>query len=77
MIGVGIGLAAGIFMARLAVDTTTQTVSIGAIVPPVQFSTEWGFVGVLVGSLVLATVAVAARDYIALKRINFAASIKK
>ena len=77
VIGVGIGLAAGIFMARLAVDTTTQTVSIGAIVPPVQFSTEWGFVGVLVGSLVLATVAVAARDYIALKRINFAASIKK
>lgn len=77
VIGVGVGLAAGIFMARLAVDTTTQTVSSGAIVPPVQFSTEWAFVGVLAGGLVLAAAAVAARDYIALKRINFAAATKR
>jgi hypothetical protein len=76
VIGFGIGLAAGIFMARLAVDTTTQTVSNGAIVPPVQFSTEWAFVGVLAGALVFAAVAVAARDYIVLKRINFTEAIK-
>ena len=76
VIGVGAGLAAGIFMARLAVDTTTQTTAIGAIVPPIQFSTEWTFIGVLVSGLVLAVVAIVTCDYIALRRINLAGATK-
>jgi hypothetical protein len=76
VIGIGVGLVAGIFMARLAVGTTTQTTSIGAVVPPVQFSTEWSFVGVLICGLVLAVLAVAARDYVALRRLNLAVATK-
>jgi hypothetical protein len=45
-------------------------------VPPVQFSTEWSFVGVLICGLVLAVLAVAARDYVALRRLNLAVSTK-
>lgn len=72
VVGVSAGLAAGIFMARLAVDTTTQTVSSQQVVPPIQFSTEWGYLAALVLGFALVAISLTVRDLIAFRRMNLA-----
>ncbi len=74
VVGVSTGLAAGIFMAKLAVSTTTQTVSSGQVVPPIQFSTEWGFLAALVAGFALVAIMLTVRDVLAIRRMNLAST---
>ena len=63
-------------MARLAVDATTQTVSSGTVLPPIVFSTNWSYVGILIGVLGAALVVITVRDVIAIRRADLAVAMK-
>jgi hypothetical protein len=75
-VGVGMGLGTGLLMARLAVDATTQTVSNGTALPPIAFSTNWSYVGVLLGVLGAALIVITVRDVIAIRRADLAVAMK-
>jgi hypothetical protein len=75
-VGMGMGLATGLLMARLAVDATTQTVSSGTVLPRIVFSTNWSYVGILLGVLGAALIVITVRDVIAIRRADLAVAMK-
>ena len=71
-VGVGAGIGSGMVMARLAVDTASQTDATVNRLPPLDFSTNWNFVGALVISLVLAAAVAVVIDLISMRKIDVA-----
>jgi hypothetical protein len=75
-VGLAAGVGTGLIMARLAVDTASQTDSNVNSLPPIMFSTNWNYVGGLVGALVVAAAAIMIFDIIAVRRIDVAKTVR-
>ncbi len=75
-VGVAAGVGAGLVMARIAVDTVSQTDSNVNSLPPIVFSTDWIFIGGLVVALLAVGLVVSVFDVISVKRISVAAIVR-
>jgi hypothetical protein len=80
LVVLGVGLAAGVgtglVMARIAVDTASQTDSNVSSLPPIVFSTNWNYIGGLVIALVAMAVVISIFDVISVRRINVAETVR-
>ncbi len=74
--GLAAGTGAGMVMARLAVDTASQTEIGVTVLPPIEFSTDWNYLIGLVGALVAIGIAVMIIDIVSVGRINVASSLR-
>ncbi|NQW21493.1 MAG: hypothetical protein HQ477_12370 [Chloroflexi bacterium] len=72
VVGIAAGVGAGMAMARIAVGTASQTDSNVNLLPPIVFSTDWNYVGVLIGALLVVSVLLVIFDSIAVRRISVA-----
>ena len=63
-------------MARLAVDTASQTEIGVTVLPPIEFSTDWNYLIGLAGGLVAIGIAVMIIDIVSVGRINVASSLR-
>ncbi len=75
-VGVAAGVGAGLVMARIAVDTVSQTDSNVNSLPPIVFSTDWIFIGGLIVALLAVGLVVSVFDVISVKRISVAAIVR-
>ncbi len=75
-VGVAAGVGVGLVMARIAVDTVSQTDSNVNSLPPIVFSTDWIFIGGLVVALLAVGLVVSVFDVISVKRISVAAIVR-
>jgi hypothetical protein len=76
VVGVAAGVGTGLVMARLAVDTASQTESKVNTLPPIVFSTNWDYVSGLVISLAVIALGVMIFDVITVRRIDIAATTR-
>ncbi len=76
VVGVAAGIGTGLIMARIAVDTASQTDSKVSQLPPMVFSTNWNYVGGLTVALVTVFIALTVFDSIAVRRINVANTVR-
>jgi ABC-type antimicrobial peptide transport system permease subunit len=74
--GLAAGTGAGMVMARLAVDTASQTEIGVTVLPPIEFSTDWNYLIGLAGALVAIGIAVMIIDIVSVGRINVASSLR-
>ena len=74
--GVAAGVGTGLVMARLAVETASQTDAGVNALPPIVFSTDWNYLAGLVISLAAVGAAVMVVDMISVRRINIANSVR-
>ncbi|MDE0592951.1 MAG: FtsX-like permease family protein [Dehalococcoidia bacterium] len=75
-VGVAAGVGAGLVMARIAVDTASQTDSNMNPLPPIVFSTDWIFIGGLVVALLAVGLVISVFDGISVRRISVAAIVR-
>ena len=75
-VGLAAGVGAGLFMARIAVDTVSQTDSNMNSLPPIVFSTDWIYIGGLVVALLAVGLVVSVFDVISVRRISVAAIVR-
>jgi hypothetical protein len=75
-VGVAAGIGMGLFMARFAVDTASQTDSNINTLPPIVFSTNWNYVGALVVSLAVLAIVILIYDIVAVRRIDVAETVR-
>ena len=75
-VGVAAGVGAGLVMARIAVDTVSQTDSNVNSLPPIVFSTDWIYIGGLVVALLAVGLVVSVFDVISVRRISVAAILR-
>ena len=75
-VGVSAGIGAGLVMARISVDTASQTGSNVIPLPPIVFSTDWIYIFGLVVALLAVGLVVSAFDVISIRRISIAASVR-
>lgn len=75
-VGVAAGVGAGLVMARIAVDTVSQTDSNVYSLPPIVFSTDWIYIGGLVVALLAVGLVVSVFDVISVRRISVAAIVR-
>jgi hypothetical protein len=75
-VGLAAGVGAGLFMARIAVDTVSQTDSNMNSLPPIVFSTDWIYIGGLVVTLLAVGLVVSVFDVISVRRISVAAIVR-
>ncbi len=75
-VGLAAGIGTGFIMARLAVDTASQTDSNVNSLPPIVFSTNWSYVGGLIGALVVVAVVILIFDIMSVRRINVAETVR-
>jgi predicted lysophospholipase L1 biosynthesis ABC-type transport system permease subunit len=76
VIGIGAGVGTGLIMARISVNTASQTASTVILLPPIVFSTTWNYVGGLVAALLLVSVLLVIVDSIAVRSINVAGTLR-
>ena len=76
VIGIGAGVGTGLIMARIAVNTASQTAATVILLPPIVFSTTWNYVGGLVAALLLVSVLLVIVDSIAVRSINVAGTLR-
>jgi hypothetical protein len=74
--GVAAGVGAGSVMARIAVDTVSQTDSKVSLLPPIVFSTDWIYISGLVVALLAIGLVVSVFDVISVRRISVAAIMR-
>jgi len=75
-VGIAAGVGTGLIMARIAVDTASQTDSNVNSLPPIVFSTNWNYVGGLIGVLALAAIVIMILDIISVRRIDIAQTVR-
>jgi hypothetical protein len=75
-VGVAAGIGTGLFMARFAVDTASQTDSNVNTLPPIVFSTNWNYIGGLVIALSVMAIFILITDIISVRRINVAETVR-
>ena len=75
-VGVAAGVGVGLVMARIAVDTVSQTDSNVNSLPPIVFSTDWIYIGGLVVALLAVGLIVSVFDVISVRRISVAAIVR-
>jgi len=75
-LGVAAGVGAGLVMARIAVDTVSQTDSTVNSLPPIVFSTDWIYIGGLVVALLAVGLVVSVFDVISVRRTSVAAIVR-
>ncbi|MEE8046932.1 MAG: FtsX-like permease family protein, partial [Dehalococcoidia bacterium] len=76
VVGVAAGIGTGLFMARYAVDTASQTDSNVNSLPPMVFSTNWNFIGALVVALAAVAIVILVADIVSVRRINVAETVR-
>jgi hypothetical protein len=76
VVGVAAGVGTGLVMARIAVDTASQTDSRVNTLPPIVFSTNWNYVVGLIAALAVISILLVIFDLIAVRRINVAETIR-
>ena len=78
VLGVGVigGIGIGLVMARIAVGTASQTDSNRNLLPPIMFSTDWIYIGVLAGALLSVGLAVSTLDLISVRHLNISAILR-
>jgi len=76
LVGVVAGIGVGLVMARLSVDTVSQTGKSVNSLPPIVFSTNWDYLAVLVTLLMTVGVVVMVVDAISVRRINVASGLR-
>jgi hypothetical protein len=75
-VGVAAGVGVGLVMARIAVDTVSQTDSNVNSLPPIVFSTDWIYIGGLVVAVLAVGLIVSVFDVISVRRISVAAIVR-
>ena len=75
-VGTLAGIGTGLLMARIAVDTASQTDAKVNELPPTVFSTDWLFVLGFVVVLLITSIAILVFDSIAVRRINVAVTVR-
>lgn len=75
-VGVAAGVGAGLMMARIAVDTVSQTDSNVSSLPPIVFSTDWLYIAGLAAALLAVGLVVSVFDVISVRRISIAAIVR-
>ena len=75
-LGMAAGVGSGMVMARLAVDTASQTDSNVNRLPPIVFSTDWNFVGALVILLAAAAAVIVVLDVISVRKVDVANTLR-
>jgi hypothetical protein len=75
-LGVAAGVGAGLVMARIAVDTVSQTDSNVNSLPPIVFSTDWIYICGLVVALLAVGLVVSIFDVISVSRTSVAAIVR-
>ncbi len=76
VVGVAAGVGTGLVMARIAVDTASQTDSNLNLLPPIVFSTNWNYVVGLIAALAVVSVLIVIFDSIAVRRVNVADTVR-
>jgi hypothetical protein len=76
IVGISAGVGTGFVMARIAVDTASQTNSNVNSLPPIVFSTNWYYVIGLIAALAVVSVLMVISDSIAVRRINVANMVR-
>ena len=78
VLGVGVigGIGIGLVMARIAVGTASQTDSNRNLLPPIMFSTDWIYIGVLTGALLAVGLVVSTLDLISVRHLNISAILR-
>ena len=78
VLGVGVigGIGIGLVMARIAVGTASQTDSNRNLLPPIMFSTDWIYIGVLAGALLAVGLVVSTLDMISIRHLNISAILR-
>lgn len=76
IVGIAAGVGTGFIMARIAVDTASQTDSNVNSLPPIVFSTNWNYVVGLIAALAVVSVLMVISDSIAVRRINVANMVR-
>ncbi|MCZ6539740.1 MAG: ABC transporter permease [Chloroflexi bacterium] len=74
--GMAAGIGTGLVMARLAVDTASQTDTGLQALPPIVFSTNWSYLVGLAVLLAAIGIAVMVTDVISMRRISVANSLR-
>lgn len=72
VVGIVAGVGTGLVMARIAVNTASQTESSLILLPPIVFSTNWNYVVALAAALAVVSVLMVIFDSIAVRRVNVA-----
>ena len=75
-VGVAAGIGAGLVMARISVDTVSQTGSNVNPLPPIVFSTDGIYIGGLVVALLGVGLVISVFDVMSVRRISVAASMR-
>jgi hypothetical protein len=75
-VGIAAGVGSGLVMARIAVDTVSQTDSNVSSLPPIVFSTDWINIGGFVVVLLAVGLVVSVFDVISVRRISVAATVR-
>jgi hypothetical protein len=76
IVGIAAGVGTGLVMARIAVDTASQTDSNVNSLPPIVFSTNWNYVVGLIAALAVVSVLMVISDAIAVRRISVANTVR-
>ncbi|MBN4064627.1 FtsX-like permease family protein [Dehalococcoides mccartyi] len=76
VVGVAAGVGTGLVMARIAVDTASQTDVNINLLPPIVFSTNWNYVAGLIVALAVVAALVSIFDSIAVRRLNVASTVR-
>jgi ABC-type antimicrobial peptide transport system permease subunit len=76
IVGIAAGVGTGFIMARIAVDTASQTDLNVNSLPPIVFSTNWNYVVGLIAALAVVSVLMVISDSIAVRRINVANMVR-
>jgi len=76
IVGIAAGVGTGLIMARIAVDTASQTDSNVNSLPPIVFETNWNYMVGLIGALAVVSVLMVISDSIAVRRINVANMVR-
>ena len=75
-LGVAAGVGTGSVMARIAVDTASQTDSNLNLLPAIVFSTNWNYVVSMIAALSVVSVLILIFDSIAVRRVNVADTVR-
>ncbi|MBT3996561.1 MAG: ABC transporter permease [Chloroflexi bacterium] len=76
VVGVAAGVGTGLVMARIAVNTASQTDSNLNLLPPIVFSTNWNYVVGLIVALAAVSLLMVVLDSIAVRRVNVADTVR-
>ncbi len=76
IVGIAAGVGTGLVMARIAVDTASQTDSNVNSLPPIVFSTNWNYVVSLIAALAVVSLLMVISDSVAVRRINVANMVR-